>query len=269
MRARLAKRFVAVAVGLLAAAPAAQAQPEGKVWRVGVLSSLSRGTPPGTLALVDGLRELGHVEGRNLAIEWRGAEGQASRFPALAAQLVQLNVDVIVATVPPAIQAAQSATKTIPIVMVTPSDPIGAGFVRSFAHPGGNITGLTWQTREAVPKRLQLLKETVPTLGRVAVLWDATEPARRRQVEEAEAAAPTVGVQLQILEVRSLAELDGAFCDDDPRTCWRGAYRGELNAGGQPLPRCGSRRQVSFADDGLVRRHGRRRDSDVLQPQHQ
>jgi putative ABC transport system substrate-binding protein len=120
-------------------------------------------------------------------------------------------VDVIVATVPPAIQAAQSATRTIPIVMVTPSDPIGAGFVRSFARPGGNITGLTWQTREAVPKRLQLLKETIPTLGRVAVLWDATEPARRRQVEEAEAAAPKVGVQLQILEVRSLAELDGAF----------------------------------------------------------
>jgi putative ABC transport system substrate-binding protein len=146
-----------------------------------------------------------------MAIEWRGAEGQASRFPALAAELVQLNVDVIVATVPPAIQAAQSATKTIPIVMVTPSDPIGAGFVRSFARPGGNVTGLTWQTREAVPKRLQLLKETVPTLARVAVLWDATEPARRRQVEEAEGAAPKVGVQLQIFEVRNLAELEGAF----------------------------------------------------------
>jgi putative ABC transport system substrate-binding protein len=143
--------------------------------------------------LVDGLRELGHVEGRNVAIEWRGAEGHASRFPALAAELVRLNVDVIVATVPPAIQAAQAATETIPIMMVTPSDPIGAGFVRSFARPGGNVTGLTWQTREAVPKRLQLLKETVPTLARVAVLWDPTEPDRRRQVEEAQAAAPKVG----------------------------------------------------------------------------
>jgi putative ABC transport system substrate-binding protein len=161
--------------------------------------------------LVDGLRALGHVEGRNVAIEWRGAEGQASRFPALAAELVRLNVDVIVATVPPAIEAAQAATKTIPIVMVTPSDPIGAGFVRSFARPGGNVTGLTWQTREAVPKRLQLLKETVPALARVAVLWDPTEPARQRQVEEAQDAAPKIGVQLQILEVRSLGELDNAF----------------------------------------------------------
>jgi putative ABC transport system substrate-binding protein len=210
MRERLAPRIVAIAVALLAAVPAAEAQ-SGKVSRIGVLSSLSRGAPPGTLALVEGLRELGHVEGQNVAIEWRGAEGQASRFPALAAELVQLDVDVIVATVPLAIQAAQSATKTIPIVMVTPSDPIGAGFVRSFARPGGNVTGLTWQTREAVPKRLQLLKETVPTLGRVAVLWDGTEPARRRQVEEAEGAAPKVGVQLQIFEVRSLVELEGAF----------------------------------------------------------
>jgi putative ABC transport system substrate-binding protein len=95
--------------------------------------------------------------------------------------------------------------------MVTPADPIGAGFVRSFARPGGNVTGLTWQTREAVPKRLQLLKETVPALARVAVLWDPTEPARQRQVEEAQDAAPKIGVQLQILEVRSLGELDNAF----------------------------------------------------------
>jgi putative ABC transport system substrate-binding protein len=206
-----ASGIVAIAVGLLAVAASTEAQPGGKVSTIGVLSSLSRGTPPGTLALVDGLRELGHVEGRNLAIEWRGAGGQVSRFPALAAELVRLNVDVIVATVPPAIEAAQAATKTIPIVMVTPSDPIGAGFVRSFARPGGNVTGLTWQTREAVPKRLQLLKETVPALARVAVLWDPTEPDRRRQVEEAQDAAPKVGVQLQILEVRSLGELDNVF----------------------------------------------------------
>lgn len=211
MMLTLATRIVGVAAGLLAAVPSIVAQPGGKVSTIGVLSSLSRGTPPGTLALVDGLRELGHVEGRNVAIEWRGAEGQASRFPALAAELVRLNVDVIVATVPPAIHAAQSATKTIPIVMVTPSDPIGAGFVRTFARPGGNVTGLTWQTREAVPKRLQLLKETVPTLPRVAVLWDVTEPARQRQVEEAKDAAPKVGVQLQIVGVRSLIELDHAF----------------------------------------------------------
>jgi putative ABC transport system substrate-binding protein len=120
-------------------------------------------------------------------------------------------VDVIVATVPPAIHAARAATETIPIVMVTPSDPIGAGFVHSFARPGGNVTGMTWQTREAVPKRLQLLKETVPALARVAVLWDPTEPDRQRQVEEAQDAAPKVGVQLEILGVRRLGELDNAF----------------------------------------------------------
>ena len=211
MSARLAVQVGTVAIGLLVAAPVVEAQPGSKVSRVGVLSSLSRGTPPGTLALVDGLRELGHVEGLNVTIEWRGAEGRASRFPVLAAELVQLNVDVIVATVPPAIHAALSATRTIPIVMVTPSDPVGSGFVRSLARPGGNVTGLTWQTREAVPKRLQLLKETVPTLGRVAVLWDGTEPERRRQVEEAASAASKIGVQLHILEVRSPAGLDGAF----------------------------------------------------------
>ena len=198
-------------LGTLSAPLAGEAQPGGEIPRIGVLSSLSRGNPPETLAFLKGLLELGHVEGQNVAIEWRGAHGQASRFPALAAELVQLNVRVIVATVPPAIQAAQAATKTIPIVMVTPSDPVGLGFVGSLARPGGNVTGLTWQTRELVPKRLQLLKETVPTLARVAVLWDATEPARRRQVEEPERAASKVGVRLQILEVRSPDELDGAF----------------------------------------------------------
>jgi putative ABC transport system substrate-binding protein len=95
--------------------------------------------------------------------------------------------------------------------MVVPSDPVGLGFVESLARPGGNITGLTWQTREAVPKRLQLLKETIPNLSKVAVLWDPTEPARRRQVEEAEAAAPAIGVQLHVFEVRSPRELEGAF----------------------------------------------------------
>lgn len=211
MNVKHAALVVALAAGLFAAPLAAEAQPGGKVPRVGVLISLSRGDPPESLAFLDGLRERGYVEGQNVAIEWRGAEGQASRFPALAAELVGRDVDIIVATVNPAIQAARAATKTIPIVMVTPSDPVGLGFVRSLARPGGNLTGLTYQTREAVPKRLQLLKEAVPALSRVAVLWDATEPARRRQVEEAEGAAPKVGVQLQVLEVRSPADLEGAF----------------------------------------------------------
>jgi len=201
----------ALAGGLLAAPMGTRAQGSTKVALIGVLSSQSRGNPPGSLALPAGLHELGYREGRTVVIEWRGAEGHVDRFPALADELVRLDVNVIVATVNPAIQAARTATKAIPIVMVTPSDPVGLGFVRSLARPGGNVTGLTWQTREAVPKRLELLKETVPTLSQVAVLWDATEPARRRQVEEAHGAAPKLGLQLHVFEVRSVAELEDAF----------------------------------------------------------
>jgi len=200
-----------LAGGLLAAPMRSPAQRPTKGALIGVLSSQLRGDPPGSLALPEGLHELGYHEGRNVVIEWRGAEGHADRFPALADELVRLNVDVIVATVDPAIQAARKATKTIPIVMVTPSDPVGLGFVRSLARPGGNVTGLTWQTREAVPKRLEILKETVPTLSQVAVLWDPTEPARRRQVEEAHGAAPQLGLQLHVVEVHSVAGLEGAF----------------------------------------------------------
>lgn len=211
MKIKHAALVAAVAAGLFAAPLAVEAQRAGKVPTVGVLLSTSRTQVPEVLAFPGRLRELGYVEGRNVAIEWREAEGQASRFPAFAAELVRLNVDVIVASVNPAIEAAWAATKTIPIVMVNASDPVGTGFVRSLARPGGNVTGLTYLTREAVPKRLQLLKETIPALSRVAVLWDATEPVRRRQVEEAEGAAPKVGVQLQVLEVRNPADLEGAF----------------------------------------------------------
>jgi putative ABC transport system substrate-binding protein len=133
------------------------------------------------------------------------------RFPDLAADLVRRKVDIIVATVNHSIEAARAATSTIPIVMVVPSDPVGLGFVDSLARPGGNITGLTWQTRETVPKRLQLLKDAIPNLSKVAVLWDPTEPARRGQVEEAEGAAPAVGVQLHVFEARNPQELEGAF----------------------------------------------------------
>lgn len=211
MEVRCAALAVAVATALFAPALNAEAQRGGELPRIGVLLSTSLGDVPAALGFRDGLRELGYVDGRNVAIEWRGAEGHVSRFPALAAELVQRNVDVIVAAVDPAIQAARAASATIPIVMVNASDPVGLGFVHSLSRPGGNITGLTWQTREAVPKRLQLLKEVVPALTKVAVLWDATEPARRRQVEEAESVARAVGVQLQILAVQSAADLEGAF----------------------------------------------------------
>jgi len=199
-----------LAIALSAAPPALPAQ-RSKIPRIGVLLSVSRPETPEAGAFSAGLRDLGYVEGQNILVEWREAEGKASRFAAFAAELVGLNVDVIVASVNPAIEAARAATKTTPIVMVNPSDPVGTGFVHSLAMPGGNVTGLTYQTREAVPKRLQLLKEAISGLSRVAVLWDATEPVRRRQVEEAERAAPEVGVQLQVVEVRSPADLEGAF----------------------------------------------------------
>jgi putative ABC transport system substrate-binding protein len=211
LRSKLAALAIAIVIVMVTATEYSGAQVAGKVPRIGVLSYLSRGNPPGTLALLDGLRELGYVEGGNVVVDWRGADGDAAKFPKLAADLVRGKVDVIVATGDPAIQAARAASAAIPIVMVTPSDPVALGFIRTLARPGGNLTGLTWQTREAVPKRLQLLTEAVPRLSRVAVLWDATEPARRTQVEEAQEAAPKLGVTLHVFEVQSASDLDAAF----------------------------------------------------------
>jgi putative ABC transport system substrate-binding protein len=211
VKTKLAALAITVAIVLVFATEYSGAQGAGRAPRIGVLSYLSRGNPPGTLALLDGLKERGYVEGGNIVVDWRGAEGDAAKFPRLAADLVRSQIDVIVATGDPAIQAALAVSKTIPIVMVTPSDPVALGFIRTLARPGGNITGLTWQTREAVPKRLQLLTEAVPRLARVAVLWDATEPARRAQVEEAQEAAQTLGVTLHVFEVRTASELDAAF----------------------------------------------------------
>jgi len=136
------------------------------------------------------------VEGKNIVIEWRWAHARAERFPELATELVRLKVEVIVAANNPAVAAAQKATKTIPIVMVIVTDPVRLGFVTSLARPTGNITGLTIQSPELAGKRLQLLKEAVPHLTRVAVLWDPTEPGRRELVKETEAASPTLGLQL-------------------------------------------------------------------------
>jgi len=210
VRARFLLKAI-IALGLFGVPLMALAQERGAPARIGVLWQLSPEDTPQISALREGLREHGYAEGQNIAIDSRWARGDVKRFPALAADLVRLKVDVIVASVNHAIEAARAATQTIPIVMVVPSDPVGLGFVESLARPGGNITGLTWQTREAVPKRLQLLKETIPNLSKVAVLWDPTEPARRRQVEEAEGAAPSIGVQLHVFEVRSPRELEGAF----------------------------------------------------------
>ncbi len=206
------RAFIAtLASGLLAAPLAAKAQQAGKVWRIGLLGSHSREGSYLYDALRDGLRELGHVEGKDIAIESRWARGQEERLPALAAELVRLKVHVIVANNNAAIAAAQKATRTIPIVMVIANEPVALGFVASFARPGGNTTGMSLQDPEQAGKRIQLLKEAVPNLSRLALLWDSTLPGIQLSVRPAEAAARELGIKVQLLEVRSASELDGAF----------------------------------------------------------
>ena len=185
--------------GLLAAPLTAGTQQIGKAPRIGFLSPGSpsdAGRSPSNLAVLfaafrEGLRELGYVEGQNIAIESRWAEGKDDRFPALAADLVRSKVDVIVAGSGAATQAAQEATRTIPIVMSLVNDPLGSGLVPSLAHPGGNVTGISLMAPDLVGKQLQLLREMVPNVSRMALLRNPTNPASAPQLREAEAAAST------------------------------------------------------------------------------
>lgn len=193
---------------LLVTAFAAQAQDLRKLPRIGVLV---QDESPELDAFRQGLRELGYAEGQTIAIEWRSADDRPERFSELAAGLAQLKLDVIVASNNTAVAAAKRATATIPIVMVYTSDPVGLGFVESLARPGRNITGLTSQATELTAKRLQLLKETVPHLSRVAILLDANEPGRLDQASQTRASAPALKVQVQLVEVRSPSELGSAF----------------------------------------------------------
>ena len=199
-----------LALSLLAAPLAAEAQ-ASKVPRIGVLSP-GTDRPGSSIFRVfqQGLRELGQIEGQNVALEIRSADGRSERLPDLAADLVRLQVDVILAISNSAIAAAQKATTSIPIVMVVTNEPVARGFVASLARPGGNITGVALQA-PAAGKRLQLLKEAVPNLSRVAVLWDPGLLGAETTLRRAEAAAPALGLQLQLVATRSPAELDGAF----------------------------------------------------------
>ena len=194
----------ALSGGLLAAPLAAEAQQHpGKVARIGFLSpTLSTSVPHIVEAFRQGLRDLGYVEGQNIVVEYRWAEGRAERLPMLAAELVSLKVDVIVASGTPAPLAAKNATKTIPIVMASAGDPVGSGLVAGLARPGGNVTGQSTLTPDLGRKRLQLIKELLPGVSRVAVLWNAANPYTVLQVREIEAAARTLRVQTQSLEVR-------------------------------------------------------------------
>jgi putative ABC transport system substrate-binding protein len=162
-------------------------------------------------AFRQGLRELGYVEGQNIAIEFRWAEGKYDWLPGLAAELVRLKVNVIVAGGSPAVRAAKHATETIPIVMVGTADPVATGFVASLAHPGGKITGLSLMLPELVGKQLELLKEVVPKVSRVAVLGNPANPMYQPFVRHAQDAARALGVRLQPLEARDPSEIDNAF----------------------------------------------------------
>jgi len=204
-----------VAGGLLAAPLAAEAQPAvGKLPRVGLLLPGSSSDPlvqPYLDVLRRGLRELGYVEGQSITIEYRWAEGKYERLPDLASELVRLKVDVIVAVGTVVVQAAKQTTQTIPIVMTNVDDPVATGLVASMARPGGNITGLSLMSHELVGKQLGLLREVVPKVSRVAVLWNPANPANAHQLREAEVAASALGVRLQPLEAQRPSEIDRAF----------------------------------------------------------
>jgi putative ABC transport system substrate-binding protein len=188
-----------VASGILSAALAGDAQPPAKVRRIGFLAVQSSARVE---AFWQGLRELGYVEGQNVTIERRLAEGKLDRLPGLAADLVRLKVDVIVALDPPSTNAAKNATKRIPIVMRSSSDPVEQGLVASIPRPGGNLTGVYSLADELVGKRLELLKETIPRASRVAVLWNPDWTGSRRWFREADEAGRLLGVQLQSVATR-------------------------------------------------------------------
>src|SRR5580765_1755863 len=194
---------------LLAVALLAEAQQPTKVPRIGFLSGTS--TNPRREAFGRGLRELGYVEGKNIVIEWRYAEGKFNRLPELAAELVRLKVDVIVTGGPNTTRPAKEATVTIPIVMAFDGDPVGNGFVTSLAHPGGNITGLSTLAPEISGKQLELLKEIVPKLSRVAVLGNSTLAGNAQALKEVELAAGAFGVKVQYLEVRGPKDIETVF----------------------------------------------------------
>ena len=208
------RTFLSALTGSLLAAPlAAGAQQVGKVSRIGYLSAGSDTSNPRVReAFRQGLRELGWVEGQNIIIEYRWAEGRFDRLPDLAAELVRLKVDVLVAAPTPAALAAKNATGTIPIVGMSLTDPIGLGLVASLARPGGNVTGVSYSVgAEIFGKDLELLKEVVPRVRRVAVLSNPASPARPLTISNVKDAARSLGLQLQLLEARGPGDFDGAF----------------------------------------------------------
>lgn len=205
--------FRLMGTAILIFAAAAQAQQPGKMARIGFLTAASRaGSAHLTEAFLQGLGDLGYLEGKNIVIEYRWADGRFERLPELAAELVRLKVDVIVAAVTQASLTAKAATQTIPVVMMAVSDPVAAGLVSSLARPGGNLTGTSAMTAEIAGKPLGLLKETLPRISRVAALWNPANPVfQAAQLEEVKVTAKAVGVRLQSLVARDPKEIDRAF----------------------------------------------------------
>ena len=210
------RAFIAGTFGLLAAPLDAEAQQAAKVARIGFLSVDLAGNPRGTEAFRQGLRDLGYVEGTNVVIEYRDAERKLERLPLLATELAASKVDVIVAPNTPAALAAKQATTTLPVIFIGAGDPVTSGLVASLARPGGNVTGLSVLSTELVGKWLELLKQAVPGVSRVAALWHPgamDERTDRDMQKEAEIAAQALGVRLLFVEARGPADFDRAFSD--------------------------------------------------------
>jgi putative ABC transport system substrate-binding protein len=212
----VSRRHIAISLGaLVLAAPLTsftQPQP-AKIPRIGYLQAVApqNGTSPFLEDFRQGLRDVGYVEGKNVQLEVRWGEGKLERMPALAAELVQMKVDVIVAVTSPSVWAAKRATQTIPIVMPLSSDPVGDGLVASLARPGGNITGLSVMAPELATKRLQLLKEVFPKLRPLAVLWNPDYLGMAARWRQIQGAAPAIGMGVRSVEIRDSRELEQAL----------------------------------------------------------
>jgi ABC-type uncharacterized transport system substrate-binding protein len=207
---RLIGLAVVLALSLVLAPLAAEAQQPGQKYQIGFLSGTAADTVP-LPKLRAGLRELGYVEGKTIAFEYRFADDKNERLPGLATELVRSKVDIIVAHGSPAIHAAKEATSTIPVVMVGPGDPVGTGFVASLARPGGNVTGVSNTDVGVAAKRLELLKAALPKLSRVVALRNPTNPAAELLFRETQAAARTLSIEIHLIEVRDPGELERAF----------------------------------------------------------
>ncbi|HKB36437.1 MAG TPA: ABC transporter substrate-binding protein [Gemmataceae bacterium] len=206
------RRHFLTGLGVLLVSPlVAEAQPAGKVPRVGLLLGLSPGPSREVDAFQRGLRELGYIEGQSIAIDYRYARGRVERLPELAAELVRLNPDVIVAPYTPPALAAKRATSSIPIVFAVVADAVGAGLIANLGRPGANITGLTSTSAELGGKRLELLKQVISKASRVAVLYNPADQSNVLILRQLQESAPNLGLSLQPLTIRGLGDFEGAF----------------------------------------------------------